>query len=89
MNALFLLLLLATDPLLLHCADICFDGRDGPGVKTCYYTEKPVCERREFVCKDSEVIACRPAVVNLGSWEPRPSASEWLKITYYYTDSNR
>ena len=87
MNALLLLLLLSTDP--LKCADYCTTGRDGPNVKTCFYTEKPVCERREFVCKDDETTVCRPVVVKMGSWDPRPNPTEWEKTTYYYHDSSK
>ncbi len=89
MNALILMLMLSADPAPLKCADLCLTGRDGPEAKTCFYTERPVCERREFVCKDNETTVCRPVVVNLGTWEPRPSPSEWEKITYYYHDSSK
>jgi hypothetical protein len=63
---------------MLKCSWGCIaDDRMGSALYTCTYDELPVCDRRQFVCVDSDTIECKNRVVNLGSWYPRPSDNEW------------
>lgn len=58
-------------PAPLHCTVRCVDdGRFGPGVKTCWYDEKPVCARNEQVCTSGPAKECLPTIVSLGQFDP-------------------
>ncbi len=53
-------------PLLL-CVTACFYYDEGRLI--CYYEKKPSCSQ---VCVESREVLCRPRIVNLGDWDPRP-----------------
>ncbi len=58
-------------PALQHCTVRCVDdGRFGPGVKTCWYDEKPMCSRGQNVCENTSSRECLPTVVSLGQFDP-------------------
>ena len=49
-----------------------------------------------FDCEDGQVVCpftpagrrcfCAPEMINLGSWDPRPTPDEWPKSSYYGTE---
>jgi hypothetical protein len=54
------------------------DGRNGPGVTTCFYDLKQVCGKREVECKETETMACEPRSVEIGRDE------YWGATSYIY-----
>ncbi len=62
-------------PLLL-CITGCFAYSDDQII--CYYEKKATCSR---VCVESSEVLCRPLIVNLGDWDPRPET--WDTTPYH------
>lgn len=77
--------ILVDPPALKQCVVGCrADGRNGPGVTTCFYELLPVCRKRQVVCVESKTLACDPVAVEIGRDE------YWVNdgsITYIYAPS--
>ena len=64
-----------------RCTSFCITfGR----FKTCYFDLKTKCELYEWDCQDTSSVACKPVMVNLGPFEPRPIPPdrEWPNNAY-------
>lgn len=65
------------------CVSACRnDGRDGPGVTSCFYELKDKCEYREKICVESDTVACHPTYIDLGKWSPQTSDKQYFMFIH-------
>jgi hypothetical protein len=67
----------STKKCLTSCKRVELYGQD---VLQCFYDEQVACERLQPECKDEGLVVCKPRVVNLGAFDPRPAMSD-IQVT--------
>lgn len=81
MILLVLALVLSSGPLVLpavpkRCVTGCTTSMEfDTEVTLCWFEDLPACHRFQRECFDRGLVVCKPRVVNLGAWDPRPAPS--------------
>jgi hypothetical protein len=86
----------AAQPVLKPCMTSCVnDGRNGEGVRTCWYEMRNSCTRHNPECVESDDLVCKPVSVTIGfvtrtrEWDgtslpPPPPVDNTPTPTFHY-----